>query len=117
MLVVPLAYKPPGVADSTTPPSALAEKALDWLVGSDFVFWMALRVARDQVIERVPGTPPEQVSSASAADQVRVTAILNDILPVSVRADGLRNESRVAKKRALRPGSDPRTDIDLQRAR
>ena len=97
VLVVPLAYKPPTVADSTTPPSALAEKALNWLVGSDFVFWMALRVARDQVIERVLGTPPERVASASADDQARVTAILNEILPVSVRADGLRNESRVAK--------------------
>ncbi|HET7159543.1 MAG TPA: alpha/beta hydrolase [Burkholderiales bacterium] len=97
VLVVPLAHKPPSVADSTTPPSALAEKALNWLVGSDFVFWMALRVARDQVIERVLGTPPGQVASAGPDDQARVTAILNDILPVSARADGLRNESRVAK--------------------
>lgn len=97
VLVVPLAYKPPTVADSTTTPSALAEKALNGLVGSDFVFWMALRVARDQVIKRVLGTPPEQVASASPADQARVKAILSEILPVSVRADGLRNESKVAK--------------------
>jgi 2-hydroxy-6-oxonona-2,4-dienedioate hydrolase len=97
ILVVPLAYKPAAVAESAVPPSALAEKVLDWLVGSDFVFWTALQVSRDQVIKRVLATPPEQVAAASPQQQAQVHAMLDNILPVSARAHGLRNESVVAK--------------------
>jgi pimeloyl-ACP methyl ester carboxylesterase len=92
ILVVPLAYTPANAARFAQPPSR-ADRLLDWMVGSDFVFWAAIHLARDQVIARVLGTPPEVVASASPADQARVQAMLDDILPVSARADGLRNES------------------------
>jgi pimeloyl-ACP methyl ester carboxylesterase len=96
ILVVPLAYKPAGVAGSAPAPSPLAEKVLLWLIGSDFVFWSALHVARDQLIRRVLATPPELVAAASAAERASVHALLDSILPVSARADGLRNETQVA---------------------
>lgn len=98
ILVVPIAYKPVTVADSSSIPSAVAEKLLLSLIGSDFIYWSALRVARDQVIERVLATPPEVVAAASPAEQARVNEILNDILPVSARAEGLRNETKVASR-------------------
>jgi 2-hydroxy-6-oxonona-2,4-dienedioate hydrolase len=91
-LVVPLAYTPQVAARHRRAPSR-ADRLLDWLVGSDFVFWSASHVARDQMIARVLGTPPAVVENASAADQARVQAMLDDILPVSARAAGLRNES------------------------
>jgi len=97
ILLVPLAYKPPDVADSIAPTSALAEKVLNWLVGSDFVFWLALKLARDQVIKSVLATPPELVATASPGERAGVNAVLDDILPVSVRAKGLSNETKVAK--------------------
>jgi 2-hydroxy-6-oxonona-2,4-dienedioate hydrolase len=97
VLLVPLAYKPAGVADSVPGPSPMAEKFLMSLVGSDFVFWVALHVARDQVIKRVLATPPELVAAANAAERARVDAMLETILPVSARADGLRNETKIAK--------------------
>jgi 2-hydroxy-6-oxonona-2,4-dienedioate hydrolase len=96
ILIVPIAYKPVTVADSAPVPSALAERLLLSLIGSDFVYWCALHIARDQVIKRVLATPPEVVAAANPAEQARVQAMLDSILPVSARADGLRNESSVA---------------------
>lgn len=94
VLLVPLAYKP--ATASASPPSPLAEKVLLSLIGSDFIFWTAMHVARDQVIERVLATPPALVAAASPAEQARVNAMVDSILPVSARAEGLRNETRIA---------------------
>jgi 2-hydroxy-6-oxonona-2,4-dienedioate hydrolase len=97
ILVVPLIYKPPTAADSAPAQSSLAEKMLMQIVGSDFVYWTMLHVARDQIIRRVLATPPELVATASIADRARVDAMLENILPLSARATGLRNETKVAK--------------------
>lgn len=93
VLLVPLAYKPSALANSAPPLSAPAEAMLMRLVGSDFLFWVALHVARGQVIRYVLATPPEQVAAASAQEQSRVNAMLAAILPVSIRAPGLRADS------------------------
>jgi 2-hydroxy-6-oxonona-2,4-dienedioate hydrolase len=97
ILVVPLIYKPPTAADSAPAQSSWAEKILMQIVGSDFVYWTMLHVARDQIILRVLATPPELLATASAADRARVDAMLENILPLSARATGLRNETKVAK--------------------
>jgi 2-hydroxy-6-oxonona-2,4-dienedioate hydrolase len=97
ILVVPLIYKPPTAADSAPAQSAFAEKMLMQIVGSDFVYWSMLHVARDQIIQRVLSTPPELVATASAAERARVDAMLENILPLSARAAGLRNETRIAR--------------------
>lgn len=94
VLLMPLAYRPATAADM--PPSALAEKVLLSLIGSDFVYWSAMHVTRDQVIARVLATPPALVAAASPAEQARVDAMIDSILPVSARADGLRNETKIA---------------------
>lgn len=67
------------------------------LIGSDFLFWAGLHVARDQVIQYVLATPPKQVSAASLEERARVNAILDHILPVSSRAAGLRSDSVLGK--------------------
>jgi 2-hydroxy-6-oxonona-2,4-dienedioate hydrolase len=97
VLLVPLAYKPTAVADSAKPLVPWAEAMLMRLIGSDFLFWVGLHVARDQVIRYVLATPPEQVSDASPEERARVNAILDHILPVSVRAAGLRSDSVLGK--------------------
>ncbi len=94
VLLVPLAYRPTTAA--ATPPSPLAEKVLLSLIGSDFVYWSAMHLARGQVIARVLATPPVVVAAASPAEQARVQAMVNSILPVSLRAEGLRNETKIA---------------------
>lgn len=103
VLLVPLAYKPSATADSAKPLAPWAESLLMQLIGSDFLFWAGLHVARDQVIRFVLATPPELVSQASMKERARIHAMLGQILPVSARAAGLRSDSVLAK--SLRPAA------------
>jgi pimeloyl-ACP methyl ester carboxylesterase len=97
VLLVPIAYKPNTVGDSVAPLSPWAESLILRLIGSDFVFWAALHIARDQVIKYVLATPPEQVAAASPQERARVDRVLASILPVSLRAQGLRSDSVLGK--------------------
>lgn len=103
VLLVPLAYKPATLADSAPPLQPWIENTMMRLIGSDFLFWCALHVARDQVIKVVLATPPRLLSSASPPERARVNALLDNILPVSARADGLRTDSGVGKTLAPAP--------------
>jgi pimeloyl-ACP methyl ester carboxylesterase len=97
VLVVPIAYKPGTVADSAPPVSDDKDALLLRLLGSDFLFWAALHVARDPLIRHVLATPPEQVAAASEPERKRVNDLANRILPVSRRAAGLRDDTRLGK--------------------
>ena len=97
VLMVPLAYKPRALADSAPPLAPWVEATLMRLIGSDFLFWAGLHVARDSLIKLVLATPPEQVAAASLPERARVKAMLDNILPVSARAAGLRSDSVLGK--------------------
>jgi 2-hydroxy-6-oxonona-2,4-dienedioate hydrolase len=97
VLLVPLAYKPSTSADSAKPLAPWAEALLMRLIGSDFLFWAGLHVARDQVIKYVLATPPEQVTVTSPTERARINVILDHILPVSEREAGLRSDSVLGK--------------------
>ena len=103
VLLVPLTYKPPTLADSAPPLPPWVENTMMRLIGSDFLFWTALHVARDQVIKVVLATPPELLTAASPQERARVNAMLDNILPVSVRAEGLRSDTAVGKHLAPAP--------------
>ena len=103
ILLVPLAYKPATEADSAPPMPAWVEATMMRLIGSDFLFWAALQVAREQVIKVVLATPPELLATASPQERARVNAMLDNILPVSTRAEGLRSDSSVGKHLAPAP--------------
>ena len=103
VLLVPLAYKPNTSADSAKRLAPWAEALLMRLIGSDFLFWVGLHLAQDQVIQYVLATPPEQVRAASLKERARISAILDHILPVSERAAGLRSDSVLGK--SLGPSS------------
>jgi 2-hydroxy-6-oxonona-2,4-dienedioate hydrolase len=97
VLLVPLTYKPPTQADSAPPLPAWVENTMMRLIGSDFLFWAALHVARDQVIKLVLATPPELLAAASPQERARVGAMLENILPVSARAEGLAHDTAASK--------------------
>jgi 2-hydroxy-6-oxonona-2,4-dienedioate hydrolase len=101
VLVVPIAYKPDTVANSAPSVSDDKDALLMRLLGSDFLFWTALHVARDPLIRHVLATPPEQVAAASEAERARVNDLADRILPVSTRAAGLRDDTGLGKR--LRP--------------
>ena len=97
VLLVPLAYKPPSQADSAAPMPAWVETLMMRMIGSDFLFWIALHVARDQLISLVLATPPVLLQAASAPERARVNAMLDNILPVSARAAGLKSDTAAGK--------------------
>ena len=97
VLLVPLAYKPPTQADSAPPMPAWVESTMMRLISSDFLFWAALHVARDQVTKVVLATPPELLTTASPQERSRIDSMLDNILPVSERAAGLISDTAVGK--------------------
>jgi 2-hydroxy-6-oxonona-2,4-dienedioate hydrolase len=97
VLVVPIAYKPGDVVGTVSPVSDIKDELLLRLLGSDFLFWTGLHVARDLVIRHVLATPPELVAAASNAERTRVNDLADRILPVSARAAGLRDDTRLGK--------------------
>jgi 2-hydroxy-6-oxonona-2,4-dienedioate hydrolase len=98
VLVVPIAYKPTVVTSSAPPISDQKDAMLLRLLGSDFLFWSAQKLARKSLIRHVLATPPEQVSAASEAERTRVNEIIERILPVSARAAGLRDDTALGKR-------------------
>jgi pimeloyl-ACP methyl ester carboxylesterase len=103
VLVVPIAWKPGDVADSAPPVSDTKDEWLLRLLGSDFLYWSGIQIARDQVFRHVLATPPELIHAASPQEQARVNAMAERVLPVSLRALGLRDDTRLGK--GLRPAA------------
>jgi 2-hydroxy-6-oxonona-2,4-dienedioate hydrolase len=97
ILLVPLTYKPPTLSDSAAPMPAWVENTMMRLLGSDFLFWAAIHVARKQVIKAVLATPPELLTAASPLERERVNAMVDGVLPVSARAAGLRSDTAAGK--------------------
>jgi pimeloyl-ACP methyl ester carboxylesterase len=95
VLIVPAAYVPRAEdAPSMTTPAG-TEFLFGTALRSDFLFWAAIRFARQTVIRAVLATPPEVVEQASAEEQQRVAGVLEHILPVSPRRSGLLNDAAV----------------------
>lgn len=94
ILMVPAAYAPPQGAMPRRM-SALATVIMELTLRSDFLFWLALRVAPRAMTRVILGTPPELLEHASAAERARVQVVLDHILPVSSRREGLLNDGVV----------------------
>ncbi len=90
--LVPAAYVPGRPLPEPWGPVTtwLAEAALK----SDFVFWAATVAARDRLTAALLATDPALVRAAGPTEETRVRAILDGILPISARADGLANDAR-----------------------
>jgi 2-hydroxy-6-oxonona-2,4-dienedioate hydrolase len=117
VLLVPLTYKPPTQADSAAPMPPWVESLMMKVIGSDFLFWAAVHVVRDQVINTVLATPPELLATASASEKARVNNMLNHILPVSARAQGLISDTAEGKHLTPSPLDTLRTPTLIISAR
>jgi pimeloyl-ACP methyl ester carboxylesterase len=95
VLLVPAAYAPrAGGAPPVKTPSG-GSLFFETALRSDFLFWAAIRLARPLVTRAILGTPPEVVKNADAAEQARVAEVLEQILPVTARREGLINEEAI----------------------
>lgn len=98
VLVVPLLPRPEGVANSPPPVSDAKDAWLLHLLGSDFLYWSALRLAPDLLLRHLLATPPELLRNADARERAKVRALAEHVLPVSARAAGLRDDTRLGKR-------------------
>jgi pimeloyl-ACP methyl ester carboxylesterase len=95
VLLVPASYAPrPGNAPPLKTPAG-TQFLFDTALGSDFLMWTASRVARRTMTRAILATPPEVVDRASGEEQARVARMLDLILPVSARRQGLLNDAKV----------------------
>jgi pimeloyl-ACP methyl ester carboxylesterase len=94
--IVPASYVP--ARPATPAPAPWATLAIDAFLSSDFVFWSGLKLAPYAMLFALLATDPAVVAQASADEQARVRRILWQILPISERAAGLRNDARLASR-------------------
>lgn len=95
VLIVPLAYAP-GREGGAEEPSALLQFVFEHVLGSDAAMWAAVNVAPRLLIRTILATPIENFDAASPVERRRARAILGQILPVSRRVQGLRNDAAIA---------------------
>ena len=91
ILLVPRAYSPDAqVGPVQSGPNVAVANLI--MAGTDFAFWLAMRLARPALV-RFLGVPPAVEARAPAADRAHVTAIIRSILPLSRRLKGLEVDS------------------------
>jgi pimeloyl-ACP methyl ester carboxylesterase len=95
VLMVAAAYAPPAAGSTPKRMSAFGEIMMNLTLKSDFLFWLAVRLAPRAITRMILGTPPELVAQANAAERARVKSVIDHILPVSSRRLGLINEAAV----------------------
>lgn len=95
IVLVPATYMPgAGGAGAEMPPglSLMFDTILKW----DFPFWLAIRVARKTLVRTLLGTPPQLLEQAGAQEgRSQVARMLQYVLPVSLRRQGLLNDGAV----------------------
>ena len=101
VLLVPAAYpshieQRPGGA---VPPqsTAVVKLLFDTALKSDFLFWVASKIARHAMIEVLLGTPRSVLENASAEERARIATVLNHIQPLSMRRLGLLNDVSIVR--------------------
>lgn len=92
--LVPATYVPRDKPVQSVPPDQMQIAMA--VLKSDFLFWLAIAAVPDMLTEALLATKPALVKAADAAEQARARHILDSILPVSRRAEGLVNDARLA---------------------
>jgi pimeloyl-ACP methyl ester carboxylesterase len=92
-LLVPLAYSP----KRADPPSPFTRFMLERTVRSDFLYWLALRIAPGVIVKTILATPPEVLAEASLPEQRRAARLMEHILPIRARQPGLLNDAATAQ--------------------
>jgi pimeloyl-ACP methyl ester carboxylesterase len=95
VLLVPAAYVPRPEGESPMKMPAGTAFLFDTALKSDFLFWAAMKLARQTVIRAILATPPAVLEMAPADEQTRVAQVLDHILPISPRRQGLVNDAAV----------------------
>jgi pimeloyl-ACP methyl ester carboxylesterase len=91
ILVVPRAYDPENqVGAAHTLPNKVVIGMFE--KSADFLYWLSTKVARQSLV-RFFGVEPELESKAPMQEREKITVIINDMLPLSARAQGIHNDT------------------------
>jgi pimeloyl-ACP methyl ester carboxylesterase len=93
ILIVPAAYAP---GRRPVAPTRFQLWIMENALQSDFLFWAALKIMPDRLLETLLATDPELVASASPGERRRAYRILEEIMPISRRSRGLKNDTLLA---------------------
>lgn len=90
ILIVPRAYDP---AVKVGPDNSMASNVMFQMVSgsADFAYWSLQGVAFKQFV-RFLGIDPKLLDAAPEAERAKVKGLVRDILPLSARAAGMRND-------------------------
>ena len=72
--------------------TALQRSAVDLALGSDLAFWALCRLAPGQMIRTLLATDPALLARVAPEERRRALLILDGLLPISRKADGLRTD-------------------------
>jgi 2-hydroxy-6-oxonona-2,4-dienedioate hydrolase len=72
----------------------LRKAIVERVLKSDFLFWLGINVARAAMVRSVLATDPALVTAAGADERRRAYGILRNVLPISEREEGLRNDTK-----------------------
>jgi pimeloyl-ACP methyl ester carboxylesterase len=96
ILLCPIAFAPHPANEPPPKPAALTQLVMDTTLRSDFVFWVATRLAPGTLIKTILATPLADFRNATPEEQERALRTLRNILPISEREKGLRSDGAVA---------------------
>src|SRR5688500_17537671 len=95
VLLVPLAYSPRSAGQPAPALTPLARFVFEKTLKSDFLFWLLSRGAQRLLVKTVLATPPRLLQDASAEQRGRVGCIIEHILPLSERQEGMLNDAGI----------------------
>jgi pimeloyl-ACP methyl ester carboxylesterase len=95
VLLVPLAYAPQSAERLALPPAS-ARWMIEQGVKSDLLYWLAAELAPSLVTGSILATPPALVDRADAGERERIAWLRRQILPLSLRQQGLLADVEIA---------------------
>jgi 2-hydroxy-6-oxonona-2,4-dienedioate hydrolase len=95
ILLVPAIVVPGRGVAETTPPSPFWGFVFDYVLRSDFLIWSVTRLRPEMLVETVLATPVDRFHAATPSERQRGLDLIRDIFPVTLKADGLRNDADV----------------------
>lgn len=96
VLGVPALYGPGRAPEERAPAPWLVRTLTDLALRSDLVFWLAIRMAPDEMTRMILATEPAVLAAAGPEESRRAAEVLFHILPISARADGIALDSATA---------------------
>ena len=95
VLMVPAAYVPRSDGNPVAKLSPAARLAFQAAPASDFLFWAMVRFAPSSLARHMLGATPEVVAAASEKERERLWRMVAQLLPLSLREAGMRNDLAV----------------------